>query len=91
MVTLTVSQGDVVRFPDVIGQDRGQAEQLLAGTPGLTLVYVDEQGRDRLIDYDRFADNQVVSAQIENGPGIVNGDFIPRGSRIVLGVKRPGG
>jgi len=32
----------------------------------------------------------VVSAQIENGPGILNGEYIPRGSNIILGVKRPG-
>jgi len=30
----------------------------------------------------------VVSAQIENGRGLNNGDLVPRGSRVVLGVKR---
>ncbi|NWF80601.1 MAG: Stk1 family PASTA domain-containing Ser/Thr kinase [Chloroflexi bacterium] len=88
-VTLVVSRGDVIRFPDVIGLQREQAEQILRATPGLELIYVDEQGRDRLVDYDRFADNEVVSAQIENGPGILNGQYIPRGSTIIIGVKRP--
>jgi serine/threonine-protein kinase len=87
-VTIVVSQGDVVRFPDVIGLQREQAEQILRSTPGLELVYVDEQGRDRLIDYDRFQVGEVVSAQIENGSGLTNGELVPRESRIVLGVKR---
>jgi eukaryotic-like serine/threonine-protein kinase len=89
VVTIFVSQGDVVRFPEVIGLQREQAEQILERTPGLNLVYVDLQGRDRLIDYDRFSDNAVVSAQIEGGRGLLNGDMVPRGSSIVLGVKAP--
>ena len=89
-VTIVVSRGDVVRFPDVIGLQRDQAEQILRTTPGLTLIFVDEQGPDRLPGYERYADNEVVSAQIENGPGILNGEYIPRGSNIILGVKRPG-
>lgn len=89
-VTIVVSRGDVVRFPNVIGLQRDQAEQILRATPGLTLIFVDEQGPDRLPGYENYADNEVVSAQIENGPGILNGDYIPRGSNIILGVKRPG-
>ncbi|PDW04647.1 Stk1 family PASTA domain-containing Ser/Thr kinase [Candidatus Viridilinea mediisalina] len=89
LVTIFVSMGDVVRFPEVIGLQRDQAEQVLERTPGLTLVYVDLQGRDRLIDYDRFRDNEVVSAQIENGPAVLNGDWIARGSRIIFGIKAP--
>lgn len=86
-VTIRVSQGDVVAFPDVIGLQREQAEAILARTPGLTLVFVDEQGRDRLQDYDSYAVGEVVSAQIEDGPGLTNGDLVPRGSGVVLGVK----
>jgi serine/threonine-protein kinase len=89
-VSIVVSRGDVVRFPDVIGLQRDQAEQILRETPGLTLIFVDEQGPDRLPGYERYADNEVVSAQIENGAGILNGAYIPRGSNIILGVKRPG-
>ncbi|HMQ32161.1 MAG TPA: Stk1 family PASTA domain-containing Ser/Thr kinase [Chloroflexaceae bacterium] len=90
VVTIVVSRGDVVRFPDVIGLQRDEAERILAGAPGLVLVFVDEQGRDRLIDYDRFRDDEVVSAlDVERDQPVVNGQFIPRGSRIVLGVKAP--
>jgi serine/threonine protein kinase len=89
IVTIVISQGDVVRFPDLIGLQREQAEQLLNSTSGLILVYVDPQGRDRLSDYDRFRDNEVVSAQIEGGRGVLNGDLLPRGSRIILGIKKP--
>ena len=89
IVTMVISQGDVVRFPDLIGLQREQAEQLLSTTSGLILVYVDPQGRDRLSDYDRFRDNEVVSAQIEGGRGVLNGDLLPRGSRIILGIKKP--
>ncbi|NCC33985.1 MAG: hypothetical protein EOM24_18525 [Chloroflexia bacterium] len=70
---------------------RDQAEQILAETAGITLIYIDEQGRDRLIDYDRFRDNEVVSAQIADGGPVRNGDLLPRGSQIILGVKAPGG
>ena len=89
VVTMVISQGDVVRFPDLIGLQREQAEQLLGATSGLVLVYVDPQGRDRLSNYDRFRDNEVVSAQIEGGRGVLNGDLLPRGSRIILGIKKP--
>jgi serine/threonine-protein kinase len=66
---------------------REAAEQqiLLAG---LTLEYVDVQGRDRLIGFDQYLPNEVVSAQA-NGQPVRNGDYIPRGSTIVLGVRAP--
>ncbi|MGB9736813.1 MAG: serine/threonine-protein kinase [Chloroflexus aggregans] len=89
-VTIYVSLGDVVRFPDVIGRSRAEAEAILANTPGVILVFIDVQGRDRIPDFDRYAPNQVVSAAREAGNsyvGLNNGDYIPRGSRIVLGVR----
>ncbi len=89
-VTLFVSLGDVVRFPNVIGLERTEAERILGNTPGLILVFVDVQGRDRLPDFDRYAPNEVVSAARESGNsfvGLNNGDYVPRGSRIVLGVR----
>ncbi|MGQ9482179.1 Stk1 family PASTA domain-containing Ser/Thr kinase [Chloroflexus sp.] len=89
-VTIYVSRGDVVRFPDVIGRSRAEAEAILNNTPGIILVYVDVQGRDRLPNFDSYAPNQVVSAARETGGGYVglnNGDYIPRESRIVLGVR----
>jgi beta-lactam-binding protein with PASTA domain len=88
-VQIVVSQGDVVRFPDVIGLQREAAVQILNDTQGLELIFVHEQGRDNLGgDYDRYAVGEVVSAQIENGRGLTNGEFIARGSRIIIGVKR---
>lgn len=90
VVTIYVSLGDVVRFPDVIGRSRAEAEAILSNTPGIILVYVDVQGRDRLPNFDSYAPNQVVSAARETSGGYVglnNGDYIPRGSRIVLGVR----
>jgi serine/threonine-protein kinase len=89
-VTIYVSLGDVVRFPDVIGRSRAEAEAILANTPGIILVFVDVQGRDRIPDFDRYAPNEVVSAAREAGSsyiGLNNGDYIPRGSRIILGVR----
>jgi serine/threonine-protein kinase len=86
-VFLTISIGDKVQFPEVVGMQREAAEQqiLLAG---LTLEYVDVQGRDRLIGFDQYLPNEVVSAQA-NGQPVRNGDYIPRGSTIVLGVRAP--
>jgi len=86
-VTIRVSLGDVVRFPAVIGKSRGEAEAILAASEGLVLIYVDVQGRDRLADFDRYAPGQVVSALVQGGVGLTNGDFIPRGSKIILGVR----
>jgi serine/threonine-protein kinase len=88
-VTIRVSLGDVVRFPNVIGLQRAEAEATLNNTPGLELIFVDEQGPDRLPGFNTFAPNEVVSAALESGDGIVNGQFIPRGSRIILGVRAP--
>jgi serine/threonine protein kinase len=88
-VQVFVSLGDVVRFPAVIGLDRAAAEGLLSTTAGVELVFVDEQGPDRLPGFSGFRSNEVVSAQLEGGAGLNNGDFIPRGSRIILGVRAP--
>ncbi len=84
---LYVSVGDKVRFPDVIGLSRSEAEALIAQADGLTLSYVDEQGPDRLPNFESYFPGQVVSASFDNGEGIVNGQFVPRSSRIVLGVR----
>jgi serine/threonine-protein kinase len=86
-VFLTISMGDKVQFPAVVGLLREAAEQQIQ-LSGLTLEYVDVQGRDRLIDFDQFRPNEVVSA-LANGEPVRNGDYIPRGSTIVLGVREP--
>ncbi len=87
-VTVTVSAGDVIQFPNVIGRDRIIAEGVIRTTDGLTLVQVDEQGPDRLPNFESFRPNQVVSATA-NGRAVSNGDYVPRGSQIVIGTRRP--
>jgi serine/threonine-protein kinase len=84
---LTVSVGDQVRFPDVIGLQREQAMQVLQSA-GLEIAAIDVQDRDRLSNFDSFLPNQVISAQV-NGQPVDNGDFIPRNSSVVLGVRAP--
>ena len=87
-VTLVVSQGDLVTFPAVIGLDRAEAEARIRGTEGLNLVQVDEQGPDRLDNFENLRPNQVVSATA-NGEPVENGALVPRGAQIVLGVRQP--
>jgi serine/threonine-protein kinase len=87
-VRLVVSIGDRVRFPDVIGRSRTEAEATIRGIDGLSIEFVDEQGSDRLPNFNQYAPNEVVSA-LANGRPIANGDYVPRGSRIVLGVRAP--
>ncbi len=87
-ITLVVSQGDLVTFPNVIGLDRAEAEARILGTEGLNLVQVDEQGPDRLDNFENLRPNQVVSATA-NGEPVNNGALVPRGAQIVLGVRQP--
>ena len=82
-----MSAGDLVEFPNVIGRDRIIAEGVLAGAEGLTLVQIDEQGPDRLPNFESYRPNQVISASA-NGQPVNNGDFVPRGATIVLGVRQ---
>ncbi|NJO85221.1 MAG: PASTA domain-containing protein [Blastochloris sp.] len=84
---LTVSIGDRVRFPDVIGLQREQALEVLQ-SEGLSIAAIDEQGPDRLANFESFLANQVISAQV-NGQPVDNGDFIPRESSVVLGIRAP--
>lgn len=87
-VQIVVSAGDVVEFPSVIGMLRADAENVLTGRDDVSLEFVDEQGADRLPNWDTIPANQVVSATA-NGQPVQNGQLIPRGSRIVLGVRKP--
>jgi serine/threonine-protein kinase len=84
---LSVSVGDKIRFPQVIGQQLDSAERLLE-INGLNLEYVDRQGPDRLDNFNNYRPNEVVSALANRQP-VSNGDYIPRGSNIVLGVRAP--
>ncbi len=87
LMRLNVSIGDVVRFPDIIGMDRYAAQEILRRTDGLSVEYVHEQGRDVLgATFDQYAPNQVVSAQAGGQP-VQNGQYVPRGSGVVLGVR----
>ena len=45
-------------------------------------------GSDRLPDFDSIPPNQVVSATA-NGQPVQNGESVPRGATIVLGVRQP--
>lgn len=87
-VAIVVSQGDAVVFPPVVGLQRADAEAAVRGTEGLSLALVDEQGPDRLRNYNSLKPNQVVSATA-NGRPVQNGQLVPRGSSIILGVRKP--
>ena len=86
-IGLVVSQGDVIPLPAVIGLDRAQAEDMIRNA-GLRLEFVDEQGPDRLPNFETYRPNQVVSATA-NGQPVQNGELVPRGASIVLGVRQP--
>lgn len=86
-IRLTVSLGDVIAFPNVVGQDRATAEAQIRAA-GLRLQFVDEQGPDRLPNFDNIPPNQVVSATA-NGQPVQNGELVPRGATIILGVRKP--
>lgn len=89
LLRLVVSIGDKVQFPDIIGGNRFEAEDIIKRTDGLNLEYIHEQGRDILgDDFDQFQPYEVVSAQA-NGQPVQNGQFVPRGSGVVLGVRVP--
>lgn len=88
-VRIVVSRGDLVRFPDIIGLQVEEARRRLGETEGLELVFEDFQGPERLGNFDSYRPNEVVSAQIEGGKGLNNGELIPRGSQIIIGVRAP--
>ena len=88
IVTVEVSLGDVVVFPNVIGRDRNDAELILNNTPDLRLELVDEQGPDQVPNFSQIPPNQVVSATA-NGQPVQNGALVPRTATIIIGVRRP--
>ena len=87
-IEIAVSRGDVVQFPEVIGLQRPDAEAVFASRSDLRLEFIDEQGADRLPNFDSFGANEVISATA-NGQPVLNGDFIPRNSVIIIGVRKP--
>jgi serine/threonine-protein kinase len=87
-ILLAVSIGDKIPFPSVVGLLRPEAERMLASS-NLVLELVDEQGREHLgSQFDQFRPNEVISAQANEQP-VQNGEYIPRGSRIILGIRAP--
>lgn len=90
-ITLIVSAGDVVAFPDVIanGTQRDVAIQQIQAA-GFSDVFVAEQGRDILGDrFDDFQPGEVVSATVNGQPVDVRGKFVQRGGSVVIGVRAP--
>lgn len=87
-IEIVVSRGDVVQFPSVIGLSRAEAEAIFSARSDLKLDLIDEQGPDRLANFESYAPNQVVSATANDQP-VENGTFVPRGSLIILGVRKP--
>lgn len=90
-VTLTVSLGDVVAFPDVVanGTLLPQAQQQIEAA-GFTVVAVDEQGADRLgSNFNNFLANEVVSATADGIPIDARGKLVPRGAQVAVGVRAP--
>ncbi|HEX6290692.1 MAG TPA: Stk1 family PASTA domain-containing Ser/Thr kinase [Herpetosiphonaceae bacterium] len=89
-VTIVVSAGDVVAFPDVIANGtllpdaRTQIE-----SAGFELVAIDEQGPERLANFTSFQPNEVVSATADGIPIDAPGKLVPRNANVVLGVRAP--
>jgi serine/threonine-protein kinase len=90
-VTLTVSAGDVVAFPDVVanGTLLPQAQQQIEAA-GFNVVAIDTQGPDRLGgQFSRFQANEVVSATAGGIPIDAPGKLVPRGAEVVIAVRAP--
>lgn len=86
-ILLVVSIGDRVRMPELTGLSEDEARAILAATDGLTWVYSDYQGRSQLPNFDSYFPGEVVSMAFDNGTPVQGGQWVPRGSRIVLGVR----
>ena len=89
-ITLVVSVGDVVAFPDVVanGTLLPNAQQQIVSA-GFRVTAVDEQGPDRLPNFNDFEPNEVVSATADGIPIDAPGKLVPRGASVVLGVRAP--
>ncbi|PLS83425.1 MAG: serine/threonine-protein kinase [Chloroflexi bacterium] len=89
-VSLTVSLGDVVAFPDVIANDTpiDRARQLVAAA-GFNIVAEDGQGPERLANFASFLPFEVVSATANGQPIDIRGEFVPRGADVILAFRTP--
>jgi eukaryotic-like serine/threonine-protein kinase len=89
-ITLLVSAGDVVAFPNVVANGtllQSARQQIEAA--GFRIVAVDEQGPERLQNFNNFQPNEVVSATTNDIPIDAPGKLVPRGATVVLGVRAP--
>ncbi|HEY0607541.1 MAG TPA: Stk1 family PASTA domain-containing Ser/Thr kinase [Herpetosiphonaceae bacterium] len=89
-ITLAISAGDVVAFPDVVanGTLLDDAQRQITSA-GFRVAAVDEQGPDRLPNFNSFQPNEVVSATADGIPIDAPGKLVPRGATVVLGVRAP--
>lgn len=89
-ITLVVSAGDVVAFPNVVsnGTLLPNAQQQIVSA-GFRVTAVDEQGPDRLPNFNSFQPTEVVSATADGIPIDAPGKLVPRGASVVLGVRAP--
>jgi serine/threonine-protein kinase len=89
-VTLGVSLGDVVAFPDVLNNDTpiDVARQRVTEA-GFVIVAEDGQTRDRLPNFDAFLPNEVVSATANGQPIDTQGKFVPRGASVIIAFRAP--
>jgi eukaryotic-like serine/threonine-protein kinase len=90
-ITVAVSAGDVVAFPDVVanGTLRDAAVSQIQAA-GFTIVAEDVQGRDVLgAQFDRFQPNEIVSATANDIPIDVPRKLVPRGANVVIAIRAP--
>ncbi len=89
-ITVTVSLGDVVAFPDVIANDTpiDRARQVVAEA-GFNIVAEDAQGPERLANFASFLPFEVVSATANGQPIDIRGEFVPRGADVILAYRTP--
>jgi serine/threonine-protein kinase len=84
ILLLTVSVGDKVWMPDVIGKSEAEARAILEATQGLSVSWSDYQGVDKLGDlYYQVAPGTVVSTAPDKE------QWVPRGTQVTLGVRAP--
>lgn len=88
-VRVVVSIGDRVQMPELTGRSEEEARAILANTDGLEWSYSDLQGPDRLPTFFQHRPGEVVSMSFPDGRPIQGGQWVPRGTRVVLGVRAP--
>lgn len=80
-VTVYVSVGDRVRMPDVAGKSLDEATRQIQQA-GLFVSYVDQQGPDKIPNFDQIPPNTVVSSEPRGN------EWVAPGTGVTLGVRR---